>query len=80
MAGMYVIVFVGQVRAPETGVHVGVVDVVGWGEAVVRAARAAALRRNSLFMVVFFIRLKRHAMKRWKCFEIQQVSEPGITR
>ena len=59
------IVFVGQVRAPETGVQVGVVDVVGWGEAVVRAARQATVRRNSLFMVVFFsIRSERHATKR----------------
>ena len=44
----------GQVSAPETGVQVGVVDVVGWGEAVVRAVRAAAIRRSSLFMVGFF--------------------------
>ena len=63
-------VFVGQVSAPETGVQVGVVDVVGWGEAVVRAARAAVVRRNSLFMVVFFsMRSKRHATKFFRAWD-----------
>ena len=35
------------------GEQVGVVVVVGWGEAVVRAARPAEARRSSLFMVAF---------------------------
>ena len=65
LAWMLGMVFVGQVRAGETGVQAGVVDVVGRGEAVVRAERAAKVRRNSLFMIVFFfMRSKRHARKR----------------
>ena len=36
------------------GEQVGVVVVVAWGEAAERVARAADVRRSSLFMIWFF--------------------------
>ena len=57
------------------GEQVGVVVVVGWGEAVVRAASAAVIRRSSLFMVFLFLssrdrsgtlREDRNRLKRFK--------------
>lgn len=35
------------------GEQVGVVGLVGWGEAVVKVARAAVVRRSSVFIVFF---------------------------
>ncbi len=55
------IVLVGHVRAGETGEQVDVVGFVGAGEAVVKVTRAAEVRSNSLFMVLFYeIEVARH--------------------